>query len=229
VSGGEVSALPHVGTYSRRLRVGLEVLLENVLDWEHLSFLHGSSFSAVECLEQGDWGWRARVDFQPAGAAPALVQEVRLDRPHRRWINRTLEGPSRGTEVWSIAVPLGPDQTEVIVDFFQPGVEPEGRESMARAWRRLWDRLYDEDERVMRGQEREARAEGEARYRAVEIDGERVVHATRCPHRGASLADCPVEDGVVTCPFHGYRFDARTGKSVDGRGLRLAPAPQARA
>lgn len=29
----------------------------------------------------------------------------------------------------------------------------------------------------------------------------------RCPHRGASLASGTVEDGCITCPFHGWRFD----------------------
>jgi nitrite reductase/ring-hydroxylating ferredoxin subunit len=26
----------------------------------------------------------------------------------------------------------------------------------------------------------------------------------------------------VRCPWHGYRFDARSGGNLDGRGLRLA-------
>lgn len=221
---GAERALPHVGSYRRVLRVNVETLYANALDWEHLSFLHGSSFAAAECLEAGDWGWRARIGFQGAGA-PSAVQELRLERENRRWINRTLEGATPGAEIWTVAVPLAEDATEVIVDFFHPGVRSETREGLARAYRTLWDRLYDEDERVMMGQEREARAEGAERFRTVELEGERVTFSTRCPHRGASLADCPVQDGVVTCPFHGYRFDVRTGKSRDGRGLRLAPAP----
>jgi phenylpropionate dioxygenase-like ring-hydroxylating dioxygenase large terminal subunit len=31
----------------------------------------------------------------------------------------------------------------------------------------------------------------------------------RCPHRGAALSLGALEDGVITCPFHGWRFDAR--------------------
>ena len=36
-----------------------------------------------------------------------------------------------------------------------------------------------------------------------------------CPHRGFSLDRGAVEDGIVTCPGHGWQFDLRTGDSVD--------------
>lgn len=36
-----------------------------------------------------------------------------------------------------------------------------------------------------------------------------------CPHRGTALGTMPInEDGTVTCPLHGLKFCARTGKSV---------------
>ena len=62
------------------------------------------------------------------------------------------------------------------------------------------------------------------RIRVVELGGELVAHATRCPHWLGPLEDAPLEDGCVSCPWHGYRFDVRTGRSADGRRLRLAPA-----
>ena len=42
------------------------------------------------------------------------------------------------------------------------------------------------------------------------------VHATDpyCPHRKGPLADGLVGAGTVTCPFHGYRFDLRTGSAI---------------
>lgn len=33
-----------------------------------------------------------------------------------------------------------------------------------------------------------------------------------CPHRGAPLAGLPVEDGLVTCPLHGLRWNVATGE-----------------
>jgi nitrite reductase/ring-hydroxylating ferredoxin subunit len=53
-----------------------------------------------------------------------------------------------------------------------------------------------------------------------------VAHATLCPHRLGPLHECAVEDGALRCPWHGYRFDVRTGESLSGRRLRLPPAPR---
>jgi nitrite reductase/ring-hydroxylating ferredoxin subunit len=37
----------------------------------------------------------------------------------------------------------------------------------------------------------------------------------QCPHKGAPLSAGHVEDGCVTCPFHGWHFDVRTGACAD--------------
>jgi len=36
-----------------------------------------------------------------------------------------------------------------------------------------------------------------------------------CPHMGGELWEGPIQDGIVSCPWHGWRFDVRTGKSPD--------------
>ncbi len=43
-----------------------------------------------------------------------------------------------------------------------------------------------------------------------------------CPHRMGPLVQGRVENGVVACPWHGWRFDVRTGASVSHRGLSVA-------
>ncbi len=54
-----------------------------------------------------------------------------------------------------------------------------------------------------------------------------LVHAADCPHMLGPLP--PATGGcVVTCPWHGFRFDVSTERSADGRGLRLAPPPTLR-
>lgn len=35
-----------------------------------------------------------------------------------------------------------------------------------------------------------------------------------CPHSGGPLSDGVLEDGCVTCPWHGARFELATGRSV---------------
>jgi nitrite reductase/ring-hydroxylating ferredoxin subunit len=44
----------------------------------------------------------------------------------------------------------------------------------------------------------------------------------RCSHRGCSLATGEIDEGAVTCPCHGSRFDLHTGAVLQGP----ATAPQ---
>jgi nitrite reductase (NADH) small subunit len=37
-----------------------------------------------------------------------------------------------------------------------------------------------------------------------------------CPHQGGPLADGPIEGTTVTCPWHGWQFDVRSGKTPLG-------------
>jgi sulfite reductase beta subunit-like hemoprotein/ferredoxin-NADP reductase/nitrite reductase/ring-hydroxylating ferredoxin subunit len=39
-----------------------------------------------------------------------------------------------------------------------------------------------------------------------------------CPHEGAPLAQGEIKDGVVTCPWHAWRFNACTGCSIEPAG-----------
>ncbi len=43
-----------------------------------------------------------------------------------------------------------------------------------------------------------------------------------CPHAGGPLAEGTLEDGCVTCPLHGWRFDACTGKGVSPPTAKIA-------
>lgn len=58
-------------------------------------------------------------------------------------------------------------------------------------------------------------------YALVRVDG--TVHAIDglCPHEGGPLAEGAVANGAVTCPWHGWRFDARTGCGIEPRGSNV--------
>jgi nitrite reductase/ring-hydroxylating ferredoxin subunit/uncharacterized membrane protein len=52
--------------------------------------------------------------------------------------------------------------------------------------------------------------------------------ADRCTHRGGPLHEGEVKDGSVTCPWHGSRFDLRTGSVEQGPASSPQPAYEAR-
>ena len=46
-------------------------------------------------------------------------------------------------------------------------------------------------------------------------DGEYLAIDDMCPHMGASLAEGDLEDGVVSCSLHGWRYRVSDGTWVD--------------
>lgn len=142
-------ALTLVATYRRTIHASLERIWENVLDWEHLPWLHRRSFTAIQLLERTPERWRARVVLAPAKTARAAVIEVRTDQPYLRYWSRTLEGQGAGTEILTCLDPLSERTTGIVVEFRVPGVSPAQVDAVGAAYLRLYSRLWDEDERMM--------------------------------------------------------------------------------
>ena len=46
-----------------------------------------------------------------------------------------------------------------------------------------------------------------------------------CPHMGASLSGGYVEDGVVTCPWHAWRFRLADGAWADNLRIKIGCYP----
>jgi nitrite reductase/ring-hydroxylating ferredoxin subunit len=46
-----------------------------------------------------------------------------------------------------------------------------------------------------------------------------------CPHRGGPLGDGKLDGAIVTCPWHGYRYDVRTGVHQLNPRLNVACYP----
>ena len=40
-----------------------------------------------------------------------------------------------------------------------------------------------------------------------------------CPHRGGPLSEGSMEDNVVTCPWHGWQYDVKTGACLTNPGV----------
>jgi nitrite reductase (NADH) small subunit/3-phenylpropionate/trans-cinnamate dioxygenase ferredoxin subunit len=49
------------------------------------------------------------------------------------------------------------------------------------------------------------------------------VYALRdsCPHQGAPLSDGYVQNGVLTCPHHGWNFNISNGAFVQNQAIRV--------
>ncbi len=248
--------VPQLGTYRRELPVSIERLYENAIDWEHLPYLHRSSFARIECIEAGEWGFRARVWPQPYDERRMFIIELKLNRDCRRWITSTLEGPGRGNEVWTHAFPVGDRETHIVVDFFAPGIAPDRAPELFNSYKTLYTRLYDEDVEMMSDRQAQLDTvktrppagsqlhrvlgpleqvrlrlpmtieERGRRFRIVEVDGKLIAHSTVCPHTLGPLGSATVTDGMIECPWHGFKFDIATGKCVSGHKCSLAPAPQ---
>jgi len=203
--------LTRVAVYERTIRASLERVWENVLDWEHLPWLHRTSFGHVRLLHAARDGWRAETSL--AGGGVPFVVEVAIDRAGLRYHSRTAAGPGAGSDVVTTLAPVGEHATRIHVEFLVPGVAPEHRDAVGPAYTRLYTRLWDEDEAMM--MRRQALLDGRLAggTREALLAGASCRFSTLCPHLGGPLDEADVDaGGIVTCPWHGRRFDVRTGR-----------------
>jgi len=256
-AGSPAADLAVAAVYERDVAASLERVWENVLDWEHLPWLHARAFSDIERLEAGGWGWRARLTGA-GGGAPSEV-ELRVDREAGRYVVRTgapgeaaADGGMR-SEIWTSLEPRAPEVTGVRVEFRVPPMPRERLEAVGHAYVAVYTGLWDEDEEMMVERSERLRelaaphppepvdlgpiealraklpldvSFGGRPHRIALIDGQLVAHSAVCPHMLGPLFAVDGDPALLECPWHGYAFDTRTGRSCDGRGLRLSPAPR---
>jgi len=138
-----------IARYVRRVAAPLERVWENVLDWEHLPYLHHESFSSIALEAAGDWGWRACVSLPPRERPTELTIEVRVEREAGRYHTRTLAGPGTGTDIVTTLAAPDAERTDVEVAFCVPGLAPAARKPVGEGYLRLYGRLWDQDEAMM--------------------------------------------------------------------------------
>ena len=207
-------SLTSVAVYERTVRASLDRVWENVLDWEHLPWLHRTTFGPIRLLGGSRDGWRAEARLR-GGDAPFVI-DVALDRPRLLYHSRTTEGAGAGTDIVTALTPSAEHATRIRVEFLVPNVPPEHRDAIGAGYVHVYTRLWDEDEAMM--MRRQALLDGRLAEctREVEIDGATCRFSTVCSHLGGPLDDAEVDAaGIVTCPWHGHRFDVRTGRRLN--------------
>lgn len=59
----------------------------------------------------------------------------------------------------------------------------------------------------------------------VRVGGEILAFENRCLHQDSPLAGGMVRDGILTCPFHFWRYHLPDGTKIGEEGHRLASYP----
>jgi nitrite reductase/ring-hydroxylating ferredoxin subunit/Fe-S cluster biogenesis protein NfuA len=59
----------------------------------------------------------------------------------------------------------------------------------------------------------------------VKVDNQVACFKNQCAHQGLPLSGAKVCDGVITCQWHGFKFDALSGEGITIPGVDLEPLP----
>ena len=51
------------------------------------------------------------------------------------------------------------------------------------------------------------------------------VFRNACVHQGMTLDGGMIDDGIIVCPWHGFKFEATTGECISAPGAQLSPIP----
>lgn len=79
------------------------------------------------------------------------------------------------------------------------------------------DEIREDNPRVLQGQGKSI-----ALFR---VGGDFFAIDDMCPHAGAPLSGGPVEDGIVTCPWHYWRFRLSDGAWADNPKIKIGCYP----
>jgi nitrite reductase/ring-hydroxylating ferredoxin subunit len=207
-----------VGELERKVGASAARAIEDELDWQHLPHVHAFAFSDVTLNHADRNGWDAEVVLREG---PAMRMTVSLDDDRLGYTNATfdLDGTENGRTVCRIE-PTEPERCIMRLRFFVPDRPGLDRAAVSAFYTAMWNRLIDEDEPKMIHRAR-AIKEGaklhKPRRQVMLADGTNCDVPLVCPHQGLPL-DCePDAGGVMTCPWHGYRFDARTGECLSSK------------
>ena len=144
-----LKSLHYIGNYVRPLPVSLTRMMENAFDWEHLPFIHQSSFASIRLVEEGAWGWRCMVDLPNGGGEQAIELLVDLDQHY--WATTVVSGFGQGAQIHTKARECDAGGIEVEVRFyaeFEPPTQ-EFAQAVLAGLQTQYTQLYNEDEALM--------------------------------------------------------------------------------
>ena len=243
------------GVYRRDIAASLERVWENVHDWEHLPWLHREAFTSIERIASGEWGWRAQVGLTGGAMAQIeLVTDPEQCRYVARTIEGAGAPSEIWTSLDPVAANRTSIEVEFCVSPLpEPTLRSLGK-GYVDLYTLLWDQdevmmRTRESALVARRTPRSSPEAfppsldlgsvdairerlplviefGGASFRLVSLGDEVLAHSVQCPHLLGPLDGCEVVGSEIVCPWQGYRFNIRTGRSCDEHALRLRPAPR---
>ena len=142
--------------------------------------------------------------------------DAQTERGFRQYLGRALGAgvtPDEILDALLVAFPtLGLTKIVWAVDRLLEMDLPEfSPERLGRAGK--WHELEDEAGSITEGLtsvSRDGRNLLVSRY-----NGEVRVYDAHCPHHSTLIPDTAARDSIVTCPRHGWRFDAKSGECID--------------
>ena len=147
------ATLQYLGNYVRELPVSIARMMENALDWEHLPYVHTASFTTIEAVGYGRWGWRAKS--LAAGAEEHQLLELLVDHSRNYWATTVIAGPAANVEIHTQARSLADNAIEVDVRFYSSSPVPDEQVPLYHdVLTQQYTLLYDEDLELMAGRQR---------------------------------------------------------------------------
>lgn len=259
IDDAQISKLHYIGNYERRLPINIARMMENAYDWEHLPFVHSSSFSSIELIADGPWGWRAKAGLPSDHGEQYQLLDLLVDTSRNYWATTVFSGPGEGIQIHTQATSITDTEIKIDVRFYLPSKpdKPSDAEFMLQYLQQQYATLYDEDIELMAGRQsalddrlrwKDSTTEissvlvgnvadlGKAKTHTVKAGKGRYcvrfwqdqwwIHSAVCPHLLGPLDDSKInEQGEVTCPWHGYRFNIETGENTDRKCKALDTPP----
>lgn len=247
--------LHYLGNYNRQIPVNIIRMMENAYDWEHLPFVHPSAFAAIEKVDSGSWGWRTKVELPGSGETQMLQLLVDHERKYWATTVLSGSGKGVHIHTQAAAISENEISVDVRFYLDEKPESDEMAAMTLGFLQTLYGQLYDEDQDLMEGRQEaldrhiEAGESGPDHldlgpveeleqtlphiftlqgdlYCLNQWQGEWVAYAATCPHLLGPLNEGTIsKDGSVACPWHGYRFDIRTGNNLDGKCGNLLKPP----